>query len=52
MQDFVKQKNNFHKKLKIAALLPAQRQSQKDTNQKSQTDLFARIAARFFLTLM
>ena len=29
MQDFVKQKKNIHKKLKIAALRSAKRQSQK-----------------------
>lgn len=51
MQDFVKQKKNIHKKLKIAALLSAQRQSQKQVK-VDQTVLFARIMARFFFTLM
>ena len=52
MQDFVKQKKNIHKKLKIAALRSAQRQSQKYKSKKCQSALFARIIARFFFTLM
>ena len=51
MQDFVKQKKNIHKKLKIAALLYAQRQSQKQIK-VGQAVLFARIMVRFFFTLM
>lgn len=52
MQDFVKQKKNIHKKLKIAALRSAQRQSQKIQFKTCQAVLFARIMARFFFTLM